>query len=80
MQTFAGYVKRRIDPAKTYRIAIGYAQNPDLARELGDTLREAMPSIESMHMVELGSAIGAHGGPGIMVVAAQEYVAPARDR
>ena len=69
-------MKRRIDPTKTYRIAIGYAQNRELANALEDALRQAVPSIESLHLVELGSAIGAHGGPGIMVIAAQEYVPP----
>lgn len=78
VSAFSGYLRRRIDPKKTYRIAIGYGQNRELADELERKLRSEIPSIESVHQVELGAAIGAHGGPGIMAVAAQEYVPPER--
>ena len=76
MPRFSGYVRRRIDPEQTYRIAIGHAQNRELAQALERQLREDIPSIESVHHVELGAAIGAHGGSGMLVVAAQAYVAP----
>ncbi|MFW2403364.1 MAG: DegV family protein, partial [Gammaproteobacteria bacterium] len=76
VRSFSGYVRRRIDPERTYRIAIGYAQNRELAEALERRLREDIPSIESVHLVELGAAIGAHGGPSTVVVAAQDYVAP----
>jgi hypothetical protein len=75
--SFSGYLRRRIDPERTYRIAISHAQNPELAARLEQHLRDVIPSIESVHQVELGAAIGAHGGPGTLVVSAQEYVAPA---
>lgn len=74
--SFSGYLRRRIDPDKTYRIAISHGQNRDLAVDLEQHLRTVVPSIESVHQVELGAAIGAHGGPGTLVVAAQEYIAP----
>jgi DegV family protein with EDD domain len=73
---FAGYLRRRIDRDKTYRIAIGYAQDRDLAEQLERQLRLDIPSVESVHIVELGAAIGAHCGAGTLVVAAQEYIAP----
>ncbi len=73
---FARYVTRKADPTKTYRLAIGYAQNPELARELEQALQQAIGSVESIHIVELGAAIGVHGGPGTLAVAAQEYIAP----
>lgn len=72
VNAFSGYVRRRIDPAKTYRIAIGHAQNPARAEELEREIRHDIPSIESVHIAELG----AHGGPGTMTIAAQEYSKP----
>jgi len=72
----AGYVTRRLDPGKSYRVAIGYGQNRDVAAQLEDRVREAVPSVESLHVVELGAAIGAHGGPGLLGIAAQEYLPP----
>jgi len=74
--SLAGFIKRKIDVTKTYRIAIGYAQNPEQASDLEKELRKVVPLIESSYIVELGAAIGVHGGPGTLAIAAQEYIAP----
>ncbi|MGI9343390.1 MAG: DegV family protein, partial [Gammaproteobacteria bacterium] len=71
-----GYVKRRIDPAKNYRVAIGYGKAADAARELEQVVRDGIPSIESMHVFEFGAALGAHAGPDTLVIAVQDYTKP----
>ncbi len=76
VRTLAGYVKRRIEFGKTYRIAIGYAKDRELAAELEAAIRDVVPSLESLYQVELGAALGAHGGAGLVGIAAQEYVRP----
>ncbi len=75
-RALAGYLKRRIEFGKTYRIAIGYAKDSELAAELETAIRDVVPSIESLYRVELGAALGAHGGAGLVGIAAQEYVRP----
>ena len=75
-RALAGYVKRRVEFGKTYRIAIGYSNNRELAAELEAEIRDVVPSIESLYQVELGAALGVHGGPGLIGLAVQEYVPP----
>jgi len=70
---FARYVCRRIDTAQRYRLGIGHACNPDGAARLAELLLARLPNVESHFVTELGTALGAHGGPGTLVVGLQEY-------
>jgi DegV family protein with EDD domain len=70
---FARYVARRTDRHKRYRLGIGHACNPDGAEQLVRLLLRLLPAVESHFVTELGTALGAHGGPGTLVVGLQEY-------
>ncbi|MEO0423379.1 MAG: DegV family protein [Pseudomonadota bacterium] len=59
------------------RIFVGHGDAPADCEELAQRLRTAYPSHESCHQTEVGTALGVHGGPGLVVVGLQHYVPPA---
>jgi hypothetical protein len=73
---FANFIAQRTKAGKSYRAAVGYAQNRDQAEELVSMLEDAIPGLQSCAIAETGSALGAHGGPGSLIVGIQEYEAP----
>ncbi len=67
---FAGYVARRVDGARRWRLIVGHCD----AEADGAALRAAMHErlhIEESWLVETGPAVGAHAGPGALVVSLQ---------
>jgi fatty acid-binding protein DegV len=55
---------------RSYRILVGHADcEPDGQRLLE---RLSAPNVRDARLVPLGSALGAHGGPGMLVVGIQE--------
>ena len=76
VRRFAKYISRRLDPSKTYRIAVGHADCADLAEQLRDALVINVGSLDATYLTELGSVLGAHGGPGTLIAAFQEYTPP----
>ncbi len=73
LERFANYVAKRMDPQRSYRIAVGHGAAAADARWLLQRLLESTPRVESHYFSELGSALGVHGGPGLLVVAFQAY-------
>jgi DegV family protein with EDD domain len=69
---FARFVLRRLDRSRRYRIAIGHAAAEAAGRELLDRLAGALPNVDNAGLMPLGSALGVHGGPGMLVVGVQE--------
>jgi DegV family protein with EDD domain len=70
-EKFARYIERRIADDRSYRVLVGHANCAAdgawlLQRLSGD-------NVVSGWLVPLGSALGAHGGPGMLVVGLQEY-------
>jgi DegV family protein with EDD domain len=65
-------LRRRLDPARRWRIGIAHANVPDGAAEVRDALAAGLPRAEILPIIPLGTALGVHGGPGCIVVAAQE--------
>jgi fatty acid-binding protein DegV len=41
-----------------------------------EELRRVLPEVESAHITEAGPALGAHAGPGALVVGLQAYAPP----
>ena len=73
---FVKYVARRCRRDRELRIAVGHAVCEDEARELLDLLLAALPNVTRSSLSSVGSALGAHGGPGSLVVSVQEYQDP----
>jgi DegV family protein with EDD domain len=65
-------LRRRIDPARRWRIGISHANVPEGAAEVRAALAARLPRAEFLPILPLGTALGVHGGPGCVVVAAQE--------
>jgi DegV family protein with EDD domain len=71
---FARFVRRRMRRDCSYRVLVGHANCEVQGQWLLEMLRA--PNVEYARLVALGSALGAHGGPGMLVVAFQPYEAP----
>ncbi|MGQ0429967.1 MAG: DegV family protein, partial [Gammaproteobacteria bacterium] len=71
---FGRYLRRRLDPAKRWRIGISHANAPEGAAQVRGELLQGLPGAELLPVIPLGTALGVHGGPGCIVVAAQELV------
>lgn len=73
---FARFVRRRMRKDRSYRLLVGHANCERDGEWLLGMLR--CDNVEYARLVALGSALGAHGGPGMLVVGLQQYEAPAR--
>ena len=73
LQKFARYVAKRAARDAPSIIAIGHALCREDADELARSLREEIPNIERLITMDLGTALGVHGGPGTMMVATQPH-------
>ena len=67
-------LRRRLDPARRWRIGISHANVPQGAAEVREALAAGLPRAEFLPIIPLGTALGVHGGPGCIVVAAQELL------
>ena len=65
-------LRRRLDPARRWRIGISHANVPEGAAAVREALAAGLPRAEFLPIIPLGTALGVHGGPGCIVVAAQE--------
>lgn len=68
---FARWVARRARGVARWRLAVGHADAPEAAKQLLAELQARIPGIERSILVEIGTALGVHGGPGSLVVALQ---------
>lgn len=72
---FARYIGRRVDRQQRWRLIVGHC---DSAAD-GATLRDALVAMldcEAAWLVETGPAVGAHAGPGALVVSLQPSSSP----
>ena len=68
-ERYAAYVARRV-PAGRLRLMVGHCDAAADGQRVLDALRERL-SPEQSWLVETGSAVGAHAGPGALVVSVQ---------
>jgi DegV family protein with EDD domain len=78
IQRFARYVARKTPAADALDVAIGHAVCPDDAAELERALRKRFDNVHRTTITDIGAALGAHGGPGTLIVSTQPYARPAR--
>jgi len=69
----ANFVANRHSITKTYRISIGHANCLEEAQLLKTQVEETFKKIESIDLLEIGSALGVHTGPGALLVGIQEH-------
>ena len=74
---FSRHVIKKARDAGPLTLAIGHASYADGARELEAHLRRELTNIKRLSTAELGAGLGAHAGPGTLVVAIQPYTKPA---
>jgi DegV family protein with EDD domain len=71
-ERFAAYVAKRVDRRQRWRLIVGHCD----ALADGESLRRAMLNeldCGESWLVETGPAVGAHGGPGALVVSLQPF-------
>jgi DegV family protein with EDD domain len=73
-EKFAHFVRRRMRDDVTYRVLVGHANCETDGHWLLEQL--AGENVAYGRVVAIGSALGVHGGPGMLVVSLQEYTAP----
>ena len=76
---FVRHIARRVENDGTLNIGIGHAICPDDAAELERHLRKKIPRISRLTVTSLGAGLGAHGGPGTLLVSTQPHTEPATD-
>ena len=79
VKRFVRHVARRVDASTPINVAIGYSTNPDDVPAVEAELRRRLPGIQRVAVAELGSALGVHGGPGLLIVSTQPVVSTAAD-
>lgn len=70
-------VARNLDRHRAYRVLVGHCDCEAEGQALRTAMAGALPHIHSTYLTAAGTAIGAHAGPGSLVVAVQAYEAPA---
>jgi len=79
LRKFARHIAGRVDTSLSLNVAIGHAVCLQDTAELERLLRERMPNIARLSITDLGAGLGAHGGPGTLLVAVQPHTRPAGD-
>jgi hypothetical protein len=70
---FARLIRSRMSDDTVYRVAVGHANAEEEGRALLEEICADRSNIRDRYVTALGPAIGVHGGPGMLVVAIQEY-------
>jgi len=68
---------RSLDRARTWRIAVGHCDDEAQAARLLELLAAGIPLLDHACLVDCGTVLGAHAGPGALVVGIQHYTPPA---
>jgi fatty acid-binding protein DegV len=71
-RAFGAFVRRRLDARRRWRVGISHANVPEGAAQVREAIASALPSVELLPVMPLGTALGVHAGPGCVVVAVQE--------
>ena len=75
---FAHWTRRRLQPDKRYRLVVGHCNAEEAGQELRDMLADMVTNADSVSLTDAGPAVGAHAGPGSLVLGVQEYLEPAQ--
>lgn len=77
-ERFARLIARKLNPDRRYRLVVGHCDALEDAKRVQVELVASVPVIDRIWVVETGIAIGAHAGPGSLVIGVQDYEPPTR--
>jgi len=75
---FARFLLKKMQGDICYRIIISHTDAHDDARRLRDLLLDGHPELDACWLEEASPAVGAHAGPGSLVVGLQPWTKPER--
>jgi DegV family protein with EDD domain len=75
-ERLARTVAKKLDPKRRWRIIVGHCDCADDAERLREALQQRLPALDAIWVMEAGAGIGAHAGPGSLVIGAQDYEPP----
>jgi len=75
-ERYAAYVLRKLDRQKTWRILIGHCDVLDEAQAVRRVFEDSGLRIDRIWVMDAGAGIGAHTGPGSIVIGVQDYTPP----
>ena len=75
-ERFARRIARQLDPARRYRLMVGHFDCAGEAERVRSALLASVRGVDRLWLVETSVAIGAHAGPGSLVLGVQDYEPP----
>ena len=75
-ERFARKIAHSLDPARRYRLMVGHCDCAADAERVKLALQAAVPGIDRIWLLETGIAVGAHAGPGSLIIGVQDYEPP----
>ena len=78
VERFGRYLLKRMNADKTYRVIISHTNAVDDARQLRRQILANHPEVDACWIVEASPAVGAHAGPGALIVGLHPWRAPER--
>jgi uncharacterized protein len=78
VERFGRYLLKRMDANKTYRLIISHTNALDDARKLRRQILAGHPEVDACWIVEASPAVGAHAGPGALIVGMHPWRPPER--
>ncbi len=73
---FARNIAKRLDPSRQWRLIIGHCDCVEDAERVHAALLRQVRNIDRAWIMDVGVAIGAHAGPGSLVIGVQDYEPP----
>ena len=70
---------KKLNKNKTYRIIITHCNCEDRDTKFLNILKNKITNIDFSYVIDCGSALGVHIGPGSLVIGIQEYI-PIKDK
>lgn len=75
-EKFARAIARRLHPSRRWRLIVGHCDCAEDAERAHAELLRSVREIDRAWVMDVGVAIGAHAGPGSLVIGVQEYEPP----
>lgn len=76
LKRYARFLLKRMHQDKTYRVIISHNNAQEDAKKLRDVLLEKHPNVDACWVEQASPAVGAHAGPGCLVVGLQVWTPP----